>query len=150
MTSDNEYLHITSSDRVDLDVFVNSPSYFEYPDYDLINGKCCYLQYFSYARDLFAAFSAILVRMYLNYTKEYFSELISQVSFSDEGKIIQKMFWFALDLLYKFFEINYLFFYEFFDLFDQVNASEYYVICSGKPKLGRYCGSKHSLEIIMF
>ena len=40
---DYEYLHITSSDRVDLDVFVNSPSYFEYPDYDLINRECCYL-----------------------------------------------------------------------------------------------------------
>ena len=92
VTSDTEYLYITSSDRLDLDVFVNRPSYFEQPDYDLINGKRCYLEYFSYARDLFAAFSAILVRMYLNYTIEYFSELISQVSLSDEGKIIQKNF----------------------------------------------------------
>ena len=39
-----EYLNMTSSDRADLDVFVNSPSYFEYPGYDLINGKCCYLK----------------------------------------------------------------------------------------------------------
>ena len=57
VTSDTEYLHITSSDRVDLDVFVNSPFYFEYPDYELINGKCCQLEVFSYAQDLFAAFS---------------------------------------------------------------------------------------------
>ena len=80
MTSDTEYLHITSSDRVVLDAFVNSPSYFEYPDYELINGKCCQLKVFSYARDLFVAFSAVLVRMYFNYTIEYFSELISQVN----------------------------------------------------------------------
>ena len=71
-SSDTEYLHITSSNRVDHDVFVNSPSYFEYLDYELINGKCCQLEVFSYARDLFAVFSAVLVRMYLNYSIEYF------------------------------------------------------------------------------
>ena len=87
--------------------------------------------------------------MYLNHTAEYFSDLMSQVSLTDEKKI-QKIFSFALQLLHKFFDINYLFFYEFFDLFDQVNASECYVICSGKPKFGPYCGPKHSLEIIMF
>ena len=38
VTSDTEYLHLTSSDGVDLDVVVNGPSYFEYPDYELING----------------------------------------------------------------------------------------------------------------
>ena len=81
MRSDlDDYLHTTSSDQVDLDVFVKSPSYFEYPDYELINGKCCQLKVFSYARDLFVAFSAVLVRMYFNYTIEYFSELISQVN----------------------------------------------------------------------
>ena len=85
--------------------------------------------------------------MYLNHTTEYFSDLISQVSLTDEKKIIQKIFSFALQLLHKLFDINCLFFYEFFD---QVNASECYVIYSGNPKFGPYCGSKHSLEIIMF
>ena len=65
-------------------------------------------------------------------------------------KIIQKTFSSALQLLHKFFDINYLVSYEFFDLFDQVNASECYAICSGKPKFAPYCGPKHSLEIIMF
>ena len=74
---------------------------------------------------------------------------MSQVSLTYEKKIIQKMFSFALQLLHKFFDIN-CFFIEFFDLFDRVNASECYVICSGKPKFGPYCGSKHTLEIIMF
>ena len=126
-SSDTEYLHITSSNRVDHDVFVNSPSYFEYLDYELINGKCCQLEVFSYARDLFAVFSAVLVRMYLNYSIEYFLELISQVSLSNEGKIVRKIFWFPLDLLHKFFEINYLFYYEFFNVFDEVNSSKCYV-----------------------
>ena len=139
-------MNISSSDRVDLDVFLCRPAYFQYPDYELLNGKCSHLKVFSFARDLFAAFCSVLVRMYLNHTIEYFSDLMSQVSLTDEKKIIQKFFSFALQLLHKFFDINYLFFYEFFDLFGQVNASECYV----KPKFGSYCGPKHSLEIIMF
>ena len=150
VTSDTECLHITSSDRVDLDVFVNSPSYFEYADYELTNGKCCHLEVFSYARDLFAAFSAVLVRMYLNYTIEYFSELILQVSLSDEGKIIQKMFWFALDLLHKFFEINYLFSYEFFDVFDEVNSSQCYANDKNNPKFGPYGPPVCYIQILRF
>ena len=127
VTSDTEYLHITISEQFDLDVFVKGNWHFGIPYFDLINGKCCYLKYFSYAWDLFAAFSATLVRMYLNYTIDYFSELISQVSLSDEEKIIWKIFWFALDLLRKFFDTNYLFFYEFFDVFDEVNSSYCYL-----------------------
>ena len=150
MTSNTEYLHITSLDRVVLDVFVNSPSYFVYPDYKLINGKCCQLEVFSYAQDLFAAFSAVLVRMYLNYTIEYFSELILQVILSDEGKIIRKFFWFALDLLYKFFEINYLFFYEFFNVFDEVNSSQCFANDKNNPKFGAYGPRVHLIEIIRF
>ena len=150
MTSDTEYLHITSSDRVVLDAFVNSPSYFEYPDYELINGKCCQLEVFSYARDLFAPFSTVLVRMYLNYTIEYFSELISQVSLFDKGKIIQKIFWFALDLLNKFFEISYLFLYEFFNVFDEVNSSQCYANDKNKLKFGPYGAPVHLIEIIRF
>ena len=88
----DDYLHISSTDRADLDVFLNTPAYFQYPDYELLNGKCCHLEVFSYARDLFAAFSAVLVRMYLNYMIEHFPDLISQLSLSDEGKIIRKFF----------------------------------------------------------
>ena len=62
----DNYLNISSSDRLDLDVFLNRPAYFQYPDYELLNGKCCHLEIFSFARDLFAAFCAVLVRMYLN------------------------------------------------------------------------------------
>ena len=141
----DDYLNISSSERIDLDVFLNKPTYFPYCHCESI-GKCSDFEVFSFARDFFAVFCSVLVRMYLNHTAEYFSDLMSQVSLTDEKKIIQKFFSFALQLLHKFFDINYLFFYEFFDLFGQVNASECYV----KPKFGSYCGPKHSLEIIMF
>ena len=131
-------------------MFLCRSHYFKYPDYELLNGKCSHLEVFSFARDLFGAFSSVLVRMYLNYTVQYFSYLISQISLPDEGKIIQRIFWFALDLLHKFLDINYMFFYEFFDLFDEANSSKCYVICSNKPKFGPYDGPKYSLAVIMF
>ena len=88
----DDYLHISSTDRADLDIFLNRLAYFQYPDYEILNGKCCHLEVFSYARDLFTAFSAVLVRMYLNYMIEHFLDLISQLSLSDERKIIRKCF----------------------------------------------------------
>ena len=88
----DDYLHISSTDHADLDIFLNRLAYFQYPDYEILNGKCCHLEVFSYARDLFTAFSAVLVRMYLNYMIEHFLDLISQLSLSDERKIIRKCF----------------------------------------------------------
>ena len=49
LTSDTEYLHITSSERLDLHVFVKGNCHVGIPYFDLINGKFCYLEYFSYA-----------------------------------------------------------------------------------------------------
>ena len=93
------------------DFILNRPAYFQYPDYDLINGKCCHLEVFSFARDLFAAFSAVFVRMYLNYTIDHFSDLISQLNLDDERKLFKMIFWFALNLSHELFDINYLFFF---------------------------------------
>ena len=111
---------------------------------------CSHLEVVSFTRDFFAAFSSVLVRMYWNDTVQHVSDLISQISLSDEGKIIRRIFQFALDLLHKFFDINYMFFYEFFDLFDESSSSTCYVICSNKPKFGPYDRPKYSLEVIMF
>ena len=99
-----DYLNISSSEQIDLDVFLNKPAYFPYCHCESI-GKSSDFE-FSFARDLFAAFCSVLVRMYLNHTTEYFSDLMSQVSLTYEKKIIQKMFSFALQLLHKFFDIN--------------------------------------------
>ena len=100
MRLDGDYLDTGSSDRLDLDVFMCKPHYFQYPDFELLNGKCSHLEVFSFARDLFDAFSGVPVRMYLNYTVQHFSDLISQIGLSDEGKIIRRIFRLALDLLH--------------------------------------------------
>ena len=50
-------------------------------------------------------------------------------------------------LLVRFFDLNYDFFYEFFDLFSKVNGSDCY---TDKPKYGPYNGLKYDQQISMF
>ena len=108
----DDYLNISSSERIYLDVFLNKPAYFPYC-FTESAGICSDFEVFPFARDLFAAFCSVLVRMHLNITTEYFSDLMSQLSLSDERKIIKKIFTFAHLLLLKFFDVNYLFFMSF-------------------------------------
>ena len=77
------------------------------------DAKCANFKVFNFERSLFAAFCDVLVRLYLNYIMEYFSEFISNVSLSDEKKIITKYFRFAYDFLHKFFDVNHWFFMSF-------------------------------------
>ena len=84
------YLDCSSSYRLDLDVFLLNARD-TIGGYTKDSGKCCYFQNFEFARDLFAAFCSVLIRMYLNYTVECFSDFLSRVSLSDEQKIIQKI-----------------------------------------------------------
>ena len=104
----DDYLNISSSERIDLDVFLTKPAYFPYY-FTESTGKCSDFEVISFAQDLFAAFCSVLVGMYLNITAEYFSDLISQLSLSDE----KKNFTSAHQLLYRFFDLNYLFFMSF-------------------------------------
>ena len=149
-TSFPSYLDILSEERVDFDVFLCKPSFafcsLCHPNSS--DKKWAYFEVFNYARDLFAAFCDVLVRM--NYTMGYFSEFISNISLSDEAKIIRKIFKFACDLLNNFFNVNHCFFYEFFDLFAKVNASDCYVIYNNKPKYGPYQGPRATLEFSFF
>ena len=115
----DDYLNINSSERIDLDVFLTKPAFFTYCTCDAIGRNYSDFEVFNHARDLFVAFCSALVRMYLNYTTAYFLDL--QVSLSDQKKIIQTIFRFARDLLEKFFDINYDFFYELVRLI-QVNV----------------------------
>ena len=117
---------------------------------DSSDKKCVNFEVFNFARDLFAAFCGVLVRMYLNYTFEYFSEFISNVRLSDEKSITMKIVNYAYNVLGKFFHVNHWFFYEFFDLFAKVNGSDCYVVCYNKPKYGPYHGPKSTLEISFF
>ena len=62
---------LSSSKRIDLDVFLNKPAYFPYC-FTESAGICLDFEVFSFARDLFAALCSVLVRMYLNITAKYF------------------------------------------------------------------------------
>ena len=84
------YLDSSSSDRLDLDVFLlNACDTLAGHTKD--NGKCCYFQNFECAQDLLAAFCSVLIRMYLNYTVKCFSDFLSRASLSDEQNIILKI-----------------------------------------------------------
>ena len=81
---------------------------------------------------------------------QYFSEFISNISLSDENKIINKTLKYAYNFLSKLFDVNHWFFYEFFDLFDKVNGNDCYVVYDSKPKLGPYHESKSTLDVSFF
>ena len=53
-------------------------------------------------------------------------------------------------LLFRFFDLNYDFFYKFFDFFSEVNGFDCYVMSSNNPKYGPYNGLKYNLQINMF
>ena len=52
----DDYLNISSSERIDLDIFLNKPAYFPYCHAESV-GKCSDFEVFSFARDLLTAFS---------------------------------------------------------------------------------------------
>ena len=145
----DDYLNINSSERIDLDVFLNRPAYFPYCLPESV-GRCSDNQVFSFAQDLFVTFFSVLVRMHLNITTEYFSDLMSELSLVNEKKVVKKIFTGASLLLYKFFDLSYDFFYEFFYLFSQVNGTDCFINWSNKPKYGPYCGPKCKIDVIMF
>ena len=65
----DDYLYISSSERIDLDVFFTKSAYFPYY-FTESSGKCSDFEVISFAQDLFAAFCSVLVRMHLNITEE--------------------------------------------------------------------------------
>ena len=152
LTSFPSYLDILSDEHVDFDVYLckRSSSCCSLCHSNSPDKTCTNFEVFNHERDLFAVFCGVLVRMYLNYTMEYFSEFISNISLKDESKIIRKIFKFAYDFLNKFFDVNHWFFYEFFDLFAEVNASDCCVVYKNKPKYGPYHLPKATLEISFF
>ena len=79
----DDYLDISSSERVDLDVFLNRPAYFPYC-YCESPRSCTDHQVISFAQDLFAAFCSVLVRMYLNITIDHFLETMLDLSLVDD------------------------------------------------------------------
>ena len=70
--------------------------------------------------------------------------------FDWQKNLIAKVVTAAQMLLFRFFDLNYDFFYEFFDLFSEVNGCDCYVMFSNKPKYGPHNGLKYNLQIDMF
>ena len=109
LTHKDDFLFLNRK-MIDLDIYLNRPAYFDYPNHPLKNNPCRYIEVLSHAQDLFAYFCSILVRLYLNYAMEHFSELISTIKLSDEKFVIEKILTFAYELLLDFVDKNYLFF----------------------------------------
>ena len=108
----DDYLDIGSSERVDLNVFLNRPAYFPYCFCESTR-SCTDHQVIGFTQDLFVAFCSVLVRMYLNIAIDDFSEIMPDLSLADEKKVAKKIFSSASLLLYKFFVLNCLFFMNF-------------------------------------
>ena len=101
---------ILDDKTIDLDIYLNRPVYFDYPNHPSKHNPCRYMEVLSHAQALFAYFCSIFVRLYLNYAMEHFSELISTIELSDEKFVIEQILTFANELLHDFSDTNYLFF----------------------------------------
>ena len=137
----DDYLFLDNK-PIDLDIFLNRPAYFDYPRYPLKHKNCRYFTVLSHAQDLFAYFCIIFVRMYLNYAMEHFSELILTLKLFDEKYVIENI------LNSMIFLIQFLFFYEFLNVFDEVNLSDCYEVASNKLKFGPCIHPQCTLEIM--
>ena len=110
------YLHMNNIHHVNLDVFLlnNEGNLINYTEH---NENCQFFQKFDFPQQLLAAFSSVFVRMYLNCTIKSLSNLLCQVSLSDEKTIITIIVKHALIFIGTFWhETNYKFFNEFFDV----------------------------------
>ena len=83
----DDYLNISSSERIDLDVFLNKPAYFPYC-FTESAGICSDFEVFSFAWDLFVAFCSVLVRMY--YNRVFFRSNISAKFFWRKRKLSER------------------------------------------------------------
>ena len=110
-----------------------------------VNGSDCYVMFSNIPKC--GRYSG---PQYLNIAMKYFETLISNISLADEKKLIAKIVTGARMLLFRFFDLNYEFFYEVFDLFSKVNGSDCYVMFSNIPKCGPYSGLQYNLQIIVF
>ena len=61
--------------------------------------------------------------------------------------VIEQFFKHATDLMFDFFRINYSFFYQFLNLFDDVNLSCCYGISQSKQKFGPYISPPKVLQL---
>ena len=120
----------------DLDVFVsNDDDYFKF--FKVKDDFCSYFALFSYPEEIFATFSSILIRIYVNVSLKFFAEL--ELNIFDEKKVRKIIMTQSRFFLARFWhEVNIDFFYEFFDKFDEHNLSYCFRNSALKPEFGPY------------
>ena len=134
----------------DSDVFLERPIYMNYPNFPLNDSRCDYYNESRHVKDLFVPFTSVLIRIYINYVRKYFSKF--QFTLRDEKIVYDAIYLYASKLMYEFFDINYVFFYEFLNIFDKFNRSHCLKINKLKKKFGPYDNSpfRMTLEIYGF
>ena len=135
-SKDKAVLRLNSNYGINLDVFLsNADVYFKY--FFEKNEKCCYFQSFNRPEDVFAAFSSILLRIYLHLCFEFFSYI--DLNISDNRGVRNLILNPGCYLLSKFWhETNIDFWYEFFDIFDKYNLSFCFKNSVKNPQFGPY------------
>ena len=73
------------SSCIDLDTHEERPITFDYPNCPKYNDKCGYYEDFYNKRDLVAAFTSVLVRLYINYVFKCLLDL--DLTFENEKKL---------------------------------------------------------------
>ena len=129
-------LGLDSGQICDLDVFgSNAGNYFKF--FNLKNDFCCYFALFSYPEEIFAAFSSILMRIYVNICLKFFPHL--DLNVFDEKRIKKIILTQSRFFLARFWhEVNIDFFYEIFDIFDKYNKSYCFRNSNKKVEFGPY------------
>ena len=140
--------YMYTQDKIcDFDVFLERPIYMNYPNYPFNQRTCDYYNELRHAQDLFVPFTSVLIRMYINYVSKYFSKF--QFTLHDEKIVYDAIYLYASKLMHEFFDINYVFFYEFLNMFDKFNRRHFLKINNLKKKIGSYDNSpfRMTLEI---
>ena len=129
-------LGLDSDQFCDLDVFVsNADDYFKF--FNLKNDFCCYFALFSYPEEVFAAFSSILIRIYVNICLKFFSHL--DLNVYDEQRIKKIILTQSRFFLARFWhEVNIDFLNEISDIFDKYNKSYCFRNRNKKVEFGHY------------
>ena len=109
--------------------------------------QCDYYQEFHKEGELLVSFTIVLVRMLINYVLNCLLEL--DLTLRDERILVEEVYAFASDLIYEFFNTNYLFFYELFYLCCSKDFKAVVMVFQGKNLMGLNRGIDESGKFLM-
>ena len=105
----DHYMYI--QDKIcNFDVFLERQIYMNYPNYLFNQRTCDYYNELCHAQDLFVPFDKNIY----HYVSKYFSKF--QFTLCDEKIMYDAIYLYASKLMYEFFDIIYVFFYEFLNI----------------------------------